>query len=115
MKDPDGPGLARSRRNYGQRTCRLEVGIEGSGRGNTIASSNKGARMAKEGGRRFESDNRLGSPFGFADVPFEFVGKVASPGAMAEARDIKGGSTSTRHDMLSVMFSNASVSGLSTM
>lgn len=33
----------------------------------------------------------------FADIPFEFVGEVASAGAVAEATDIESGATSRRH------------------
>lgn len=50
-----------------------------------------------EGGRRFEIDNGLGSSFGFRDVPFEFVGKVASASAMAKASDIECRSSTARH------------------
>lgn len=31
------------------------------------------------------------------DVPFEFVGKIASAGAVAEASYVEGGAAATRH------------------
>lgn len=40
---------------------------------------------------------RLIVRFFFSDVPFELVGKVARAGAMAEASDVEGCATSSRH------------------
>lgn len=34
---------------------------------------------------------------GLGNVPFEFVGEVASAGAVAEARDVESGAASARH------------------
>jgi hypothetical protein len=46
-------------------------------------------------GRGGEDDGRVGR--GSGNVPFEFVGEVASAGAVAEARDVERGTTTAGH------------------
>ena len=43
-----------------------------------------------------EDGGRFGR--GSGNVPFEFVGEVASAGAVAKASDVEGGTTAARHD-----------------
>lgn len=96
-----GLGLAQGRREYGQDLEARDLG-GGFGEGGGYCSEKNGDRTAKEGRRRFEDDDIFVSSFEFVDVPFEFVGKVASAGAMAEACDIEGSPTSSRHVVPSV-------------
>jgi hypothetical protein len=42
-----------------------------------------------------DDDGRVGR--GLGNVPFEFVGEVASAGAVAKARDVKSGAAAARH------------------
>jgi len=44
-----------------------------------------------------QDDGRCGR--GLRDVPFEFVGEVASAGAVAEARDVERGATTARRHL----------------
>lgn len=44
------------------------------------------------------------------DIPFEFVGKIASAGAVAEAGDIKSCSPSSRHTVARLYFKQLSSS-----
>jgi hypothetical protein len=45
-----------------------------------------------------KDDGRVGR--GLGNVPFEFVGEVARAGAVAEAGDVKRGTTAARHAVM---------------
>jgi len=78
-------------------------------RGGQLVVHGKGKAILGESGEGIDSgqnDGRVrGSIVGdeasragaFADIPFEFVGEVASAGAMAEATDIESCATARRH------------------
>jgi hypothetical protein len=44
-----------------------------------------------------DDDDDRGGREALGNVPFEFVGEVASAGAVAEARDVEGGTAAARH------------------
>jgi hypothetical protein len=58
----------------------------------TTDSDNIATGAAKKGTRAVARCEALG------DVPFEFVGEIASAGAVTEARDVERGATTARHD-----------------
>ena len=53
----------------------------------------EGAMAAATIGKAVEEGTALGA----VDVPFEFVGKVARAGAVAEARDVERSAAAARH------------------
>jgi len=62
------------------------------------ARQNRGGEECTVGdgdGRGGEDDGRVGR--GSGNVPFEFVGEVASAGAVAEAGDVERGTTTAGH------------------
>lgn len=68
-----------------------------------IVRSQGGGRLQEDEGRSLESVRerawRTASASGTVeDIPFEFVGKVASARAVAETSHVEGG-TATRHDL----------------